>query len=81
MLLITCPVCSIAGDETEFACGGLYTAPGDKRVYARGVSREWWNCESGCGSWFGLARHTGNQRIAAIWVPGEEPGALPGEVA
>lgn len=79
MLLITCPVCSITTDETEFACGGLYGTTIDRRTYARGVSREWWLCEAGCGSWFGMQRHNGNQRILATWARGEEPPPFPDE--
>ena len=78
MLLLTCPVCAITADETEFACGGLYDR-GRGAAYQRAVVREWWCCEAGCASWFGLARHTGSQRIAAVWVPGSEPEALAGE--
>jgi sarcosine oxidase delta subunit len=70
MLLITCPACAITADETEFSCGGLY-AP-DQRIYARGLTQEWWLCEAGCGSWFGMTRHTANQRIVATWLPGDE---------
>ena len=79
MLLITCPVCAIAADETEFSCGGFYAPNGKRRTYVRGIVREWWLCEAGCGTWFGMARHTGNQRIFATWARGHEPGPFPGE--
>jgi sarcosine oxidase delta subunit len=81
MLLITCPVCAVKADETEFANGGLYAQPGARDRYARGIVREWWLCESGCGSWFGMARHAGNQRIFAVWERGREPELFPGEEA
>ena len=80
MLLITCPVCTITADETEFSCGGLY-APERQRIYVRGVVRESWLCAAGCGTWFGLARHTASQRVVASWARGEEPDALTGEDA
>jgi len=81
MLLITCPVCAVTAEETEFSCGGPYAPPGHGRLYMRGVVREWWLCEAGCGSWFGLARHSVNQRILGVWAAGKEPPPFPGETA
>lgn len=69
MLLITCPVCAVAADETEFSYGGPAVSD---RTYVRGLMQEWWLCEAGCGSWFGLTRHTANQRIVAVWTPRED---------
>ena len=77
MLLLSCPICGIAADETEFAHGGL---AGSDRAYRRGLMQEWWLCEAGCGTWFGVTRHAVNQRIVAIWVPGDET-LLPDERA
>lgn len=81
MLLITCPVCAITADETEFACGGIYEQENGSRTYARGVTREWWLCEAGCGTWFGMARHTGNHRILGCWARGDEPPPFPEETS
>ena len=81
MLLITCPVCAVTNEETEFSCGGLYAPPGETRHYTRGVVREYWLCAAGCGSWFGLARHSVNQRILGSWTIGKEPPPLAGETA
>lgn len=81
MLLITCPACAIRADETHFSCGGLYTDGTAKQRYYRGIVREYWVCEAGCGTWFGLARHTSNQRIYATWLSGQEPGLFDGESA
>lgn len=78
MLLITCPVCAISADETEFTCGGPYAQDGPQ-AYRRGVVREWWLCEAGCGTWFGMARHNGNHRIFGCWTRGNEPPAFPEE--
>ena len=72
MLLITCPACAIEADETAFQCDGLYN-PERTRPYTRGIVREWWLCEAGCGTWFGMARHNANQRILATWLPGDAP--------
>ena len=69
MLLISCPICGIATDETEFAHG---EPAGSDRTYRRGLMQEWWLCEAGCGTWFGVTRHSVNQRIVAVWVPGDE---------
>lgn len=68
MLLVTCPVCAITADETEFSCGGAYDA--HSASYTRGPVEEWWVCRNGCGSWFGLVRHSVNQRIHAVWRHG-----------
>jgi sarcosine oxidase subunit delta len=64
MLLITCPVCRISTDETEFIHGGTF-APADETLPSvpRAVVREFWHCAAGCGTWFLAARHTVSQRI------------------
>jgi sarcosine oxidase delta subunit len=81
MLLIRCPVCDIVADETEFASGGLQSAAEQTGVpkFPRDVVAEWWCCDRGCGSWFGLARHLSNQRIAAVWRGHEPQQALSGD--
>jgi sarcosine oxidase subunit delta len=64
MLLITCPVCRISTDETEFVHGGVVPpAHPASSVVPRGVIRELWRCAAGCGTWFVAARHTVSQRI------------------
>ena len=67
MLLITCPVCAITADETEFSCGGQYDDGAQDTSYMRGPVQEWWLCRNGCGAWFGLMRHSVNQRIHSVW--------------
>ncbi len=81
MLLITCPVCGVKANETEFVNGGLYGQLGPSGRYVRGIVREWWMCDSGCHSWFGMARHAANQRVFAVWARGDEPQLFPGEGA
>lgn len=75
MLMIRCPVCGIAADETEFTSGGPYgrLEETENQVIPRDVVREWWLCARGCGTWFGMARHVVNQRVNAVWAQGEEP--------
>jgi sarcosine oxidase, subunit delta len=72
MLVLTCPYCGIAADETELAPGGAAhvrrAGPGDTdaafeayrflRDNPRGVHLERWRHAYGCGKWFLAARHT-----------------------
>jgi sarcosine oxidase subunit delta len=72
MLLLTCPCCGVAGEETEFAPGGeahISRAGPDsddaafadylfERRNPRGVHFERWRHAYGCGKWFHLARDT-----------------------
>ena len=72
MLLLTCPYCGIACDETELAPGGeahlTREGPGAedealeeylfKRENPRGVHFERWRHAYGCGKWFHVARDT-----------------------
>lgn len=71
VLILTCPECGIAGEETEFAPGGeahlKRVADGDDDAFAaylferrnpRGVHFERWRHAYGCGKWFHLARCT-----------------------
>jgi len=72
MLILTCPVCGVAGEETEFAPGGeahlKRAAAGSddaafcdylfQRKNPRGVHFERWRHAFGCGKWFHAARCT-----------------------
>jgi sarcosine oxidase, subunit delta len=72
VLVLTCPYCGIAADETELAPGGAAhvkrAGPGDSdadfeayrflRDNPRGVHLERWRHAYGCGKWFLAARHT-----------------------
>lgn len=72
MLLLTCPCCGIAAEETELHAGGeahlKRFGPGSsdedfeaylfQRENAKGVHFERWRHSSGCGKWFHAARCT-----------------------
>lgn len=72
MLILTCPYCGIAADETELAPGGeahlKREGPGASdaafedylfaRTNAKGVNLERWRHAHGCGKWFLAARDT-----------------------
>ncbi len=72
MLILTCPYCGIAAEETELAPGGEahLTRHGPDSTDAdfhdylfvrenpRGVHFERWRHASGCGKWFHAARDT-----------------------
>ena len=72
MLILTCPYCGVACDETELAPGGeahlTREGPGasdeafEAYLFARenpkGVHFERWRHAYGCGKWFHAARHT-----------------------
>ena len=72
MLILTCPCCGIAADETELAAGGEAhlkretVGAGDEafetylfmRDNPRGVHFERWRHAYGCGKWFLAARDT-----------------------
>lgn len=72
MLLLTCPHCGVAAEETEFAPGGeahlKRAGPGSSdeafeaylfhRKNPKGVHFERWQHVSGCGKWFHVARCT-----------------------
>jgi len=72
MLMLTCPHCGIAADETELAPGGeahlKRYGPGSGdgefeaylflRANPRGVHLERWRHANGCGKWFVAARCT-----------------------
>ncbi len=72
MLLLTCPCCGVAAEETEFAPGGeahlrregpgtsdgAYESYMFNRKNPRGVHFERWRHAYGCGKWFIAARDT-----------------------
>lgn len=72
MLLLTCPNCGVAADETELAAGGeahiTRFGPGSSdaefetylfgRANPHGVHFERWRHAYGCGKWFHAARCT-----------------------
>ncbi|MGI1663502.1 sarcosine oxidase subunit delta [Palleronia sp. KMU-117] len=72
MLILTCPCCGIAADETELAPGGeahlKRFGPGSSdddfegylfhRANPKGVHFERWRHAYGCGKWFLAARCT-----------------------
>ncbi len=72
MLILTCPYCGVAADETELAPGGeahiRREGPGSSdenfeeylfvRENPKGVHFERWRHAYGCGKWFHAARCT-----------------------
>ncbi|WP_298842708.1 sarcosine oxidase subunit delta [uncultured Roseobacter sp.] len=72
MLILTCPVCGVTAEETEFHAGGeahlKRYGPGSPdeqfeeylfmRENPRGVHFERWRHVYGCGKWFHAARCT-----------------------
>jgi len=72
MLILTCPYCGVAADETELAPGGeahlvraSVGAPDEEfeqylfhRANPMGVHFERWRHAMGCGKWFLAARDT-----------------------
>lgn len=72
MLLLECPYCGVAGEETEFHGGGeahltregpdspdaAFEAYLFQRQNPRGVHFERWRHVNGCGKWFHAARCT-----------------------
>ncbi|EPX81425.1 sarcosine oxidase subunit delta [Salipiger mucosus] len=77
MLILTCPCCGIAADETELSPGGeahlTRHGPGSgdtdfedylfNRENARGVHFERWRHAHGCGKWFLAARDTVTMQV------------------
>lgn len=77
MLILTCPNCGIAADETELAPGGeahlrrVGPESGDEdfenylflRENPRGVHFERWRHAHGCGKWFHAARCTATLQV------------------
>lgn len=83
MLLLTCPHCGIAAEETELAPGGeahLRRAGPDSsaeafesylfdRVNAKGAVLERWRHAHGCGKWFLAARDSVTQQVYGTYPP------------
>ncbi|WP_209425393.1 sarcosine oxidase subunit delta [Pararhodobacter sp. SW119] len=81
MLLLTCPHCGVAAEETEFANGGeahlKRFGPGSEdaafegymfnRKNPRGVHFERWRHAYGCGKWFIAARCTVTLEVFATY--------------
>ena len=77
MLVLTCPYCGIAADETELAAGGeahlKRFGPGSSdaefegymfaRENPKGVHFERWRHAYGCGKWFLAARCTATLEV------------------
>ncbi|PYE84119.1 sarcosine oxidase subunit delta [Pseudoroseicyclus aestuarii] len=77
MLILTCPYCGVAADETELSPGGeahLHRAgPGSEdasveaylyhRSNPKGVHFERWRHAYGCGKWFHSARDTATNDV------------------
>ena len=77
MLILTCPHCGVACDETELAPGGeahlKRHGPGSSesdfegylfhRANPRGAHYERWRHAYGCGKWFLAARDTATLRV------------------
>ncbi len=82
MLILTCPYCGIAADETELAPGGQahLTREGPEaskeafetymflRDNPRGVHLERWRHAHGCGKWFLAARATDTLEVFGTYV-------------
>ena len=81
MLILTCPYCGIACDETELSPGGeahlKRFGPGSDdeafegylfmRENPRGVHFERWRHSYGCGKWFHAARDTVTMEVFATY--------------
>ncbi|WP_108483476.1 sarcosine oxidase subunit delta [Oceaniglobus ichthyenteri] len=81
MLILTCPCCNIAADETELLPGGqahiTRHGPGSDdadfetylfmRENPKGVHFERWRHSMGCGKWFHAARCTATLEVFATY--------------
>lgn len=77
MLLLTCPNCGVAADETELSAGGqahlkrFAAGSTDEdfegylfhRTNPKGVHFERWRHSYGCGKWFHAARDTNTLEV------------------
>lgn len=77
MLILTCPCCGVAADETELSAGGqahlTRFGPGSTddefegylfhRSNVKGVHFERWRHSFGCGKWFHAARDTATLEV------------------
>ncbi len=82
MLLLTCPNCGLAVEETELAPGGeahvkRYGPPSTDdeferylflRDNAKGVHFERWRHAYGCGKWFLAARNTATLQVYGTYA-------------
>ena len=82
MLLLTCPCCGLAVEETELAPGGeahlSRQGPGSDdaafeaymftRDNAKGVHLERWRHAYGCGKWFIAARNTVTMEVIGTYL-------------
>lgn len=87
MLLLSCPHCGIAAEETEFTPGGAAhisragpeSTDADFEAYLflrdnpRGVHFERWLHSSGCGKWFNVARSTLTLEIFGSYLATSRP--------
>lgn len=83
MLILTCPFCGVAAEETELAPGGeahlRRHGPGSSdaefetylfaRRNPRGVHLERWRHAHGCGKWFIAARDTVTLQVFGTYAP------------
>lgn len=81
MLILTCPCCGVAAEETELAPGGeahlKRFGPGSSdddfetymfaRANPKGVHFERWRHAHGCGKWFLAARCTATLEVFATY--------------
>ena len=90
MLLITCPYCEEARDETEFSCSGEAHISRPKnpeelsdeqwgdylyfRTNPRGLHHEMWYHVAGCRRYFNVTRDTVSYAILESYRIGAEPG-------
>lgn len=77
MLILTCPYCGLAADETELSPGGeahlTREGPGSGdeafesylfvRENPKGIHFERWRHSNGCGKWFHAARCTATLQV------------------
>ena len=82
MLLLTCPICGLAVEETELAPGGAAhlkrfgpDSTADQfeeylflRDNAKGVHFERWRHAYGCGKWFLAARNTATLEVYGTYA-------------
>lgn len=83
MLILTCPHCGVAADETELTAGGeahlKRHGPGSSddeflgylfhRANPKGPHFERWRHSYGCGKWFLAARDTHTMRVFGTYLP------------
>ncbi|SLN26447.1 Sarcosine oxidase, delta subunit family [Roseivivax jejudonensis] len=81
MLILTCPYCGVAADETELAPGGEAhlrrhgpdSSDSDFEAYLflrrnpRGLHLERWRHAHGCGKWFHAARDTMTMEVLGTY--------------